>query len=705
MNTKRNDSIKRAILALVLVVLWVASLSIANAKPVQIGDLVQVNLPGEPTLNRGFQVDKNGRINLPEIGQVYVAGYEEDQLDKVIRSSLKQAFRDVSNAKIYVSERQILISVQGYVQSPGEYTLPETATVQMALYAAGGLRAGAQLDKMQLKRGKDKTVFNYKQFLDTGNSDSLPKLKSLDSLFIPASPMVGNIEQEFDAAKLANAGDSADSRSAVKVFGEVNAPGSFSYKEDMDLVDIIMRSGGVTRYASVEQIRVISNNTPTLFNLKKYLDSGDQSLLPTLSKGATVFIPKMEEEIKSGSNTVYVMGEVAAPGAFQGNKGATFMDILANAGGPTRFAESRQIRVIKANGRVQNFDLTAFTEGLAGARPPQIEPGDAIFVPEKTDMNEKSWLKVAPNRAVSVIGEVVRPGRIEWSNEMDLMDLLAHVGGPTLRADTTTIEVVTSGGKTVVFDLDAFIKNGALKSQLPHISAGSIVRVHDLPQDPSDNKSQWVRQSSDASIYVFGQVNAPGRYRFTKEMHFLDILSAADGPTKDADIHNIRITHRDKSYSKVSKLNLSLYFETGDESLLPSVTTGDTIYIPEKDKNWLDRSKESTVRVLGAVNKPGRYVFDDNMTILDLLAEAGGPHEQAYLEKISVVNMSCCQSQAVTFDLVEFSKTANFRKLPVLRAGDTIYVPHQRDSFMEKARSGLDDVLKIATTIVLIGAL
>ncbi|AXY02343.1 sugar ABC transporter substrate-binding protein [Vibrio alfacsensis] len=700
-----KHAIYRFALVLMLLIVLMFTFASAYAKPVQIGDLIQVNLPGEPSLNRSFQVDKSGRIDLPEIGHVYVAGYEDTQLTKAVQSRLKQVFRDISNAKIYIAERQILISVQGYVQSPGEYTLPQSTTVQMALHAAGGLRAGAQLDKFQLKRGRETKIFNYKQFLDSGNASGLPQLQSLDNLFIPASPMVGNIEQEFDAAKLANSGDSADSRSAVKVFGEVNAPGSFSYKEDMDLVDIIMRSGGVTRYASVEQIRVISNNRPTLFNLKKYLDSGDQSLLPMLAKGATVFVPKMEEEIKSGSNTVYVMGEVAEPGAFQGNKGATFMDILANAGGPTRFAESRQIRIIKANGKVLNFDLTAFTEGLVSKAPPTIAPGDAIFVPEKTDMNEKSWLKVAPNRAVSVIGEVVRPGRIEWSNEMDLMDLLSHVGGPTLRADTTTIEVVTSSGKTVIFDLDAFIKNGAMRSQLPHIAAGSVVRVHDLPQDPSDNKSQWVRQSSDASIYVFGQVNAPGRYRFTKEMHFLDILSAADGPTLDADIHNIRITHRDKSYSKVSKLNLSLYFETGDESLLPSVTTGDTIYIPEKNKNWLDRSKESTVRVLGAVNKPGRYVFDDNMTILDLLAEAGGPHEQAYLEKISVVNMSCCQSQAVTFDLVEFSKTANFRKLPVLRAGDTVYVPHQRDSFMEKARNGLDDVLKIATTIVLIGAL
>ncbi|MEZ9588130.1 sugar ABC transporter substrate-binding protein [Vibrio cyclitrophicus] len=671
---------------------------------VQVGDLIQVNVPGESTLNTGFQVDKRGRITLPEVGTVFVAGYDNDQLNKVVLEALATAYKDLSNASVYVKEQQIIISVQGYVEQPGEYTLSLGSSIQMALYAAGGLRPGAQLDKLILKRGSDNTEFNYKRFLDSGDESTLPTLQSLDSLFVPASPLVGNIEQEFDAAKLANSGDSADSRNSIKVFGEVNAPGSFTYKENSDLVDVLMRSGGVTRYASVEQIRVISNNTPTLFNLKRYLDSGDESMLPILRPGSTVFVPKQEEEIKSGANTVYVMGEVAAPGAFEGKKGATFMDILANAGGPTRFAESRQIRVIKSNGRVLKFDLAAYTEGLANSAPPSIQAGDAIFVPEKTDMNEKSWLKITPDRAVNVIGEVNRPGRIEWSDEMNFMGLLAHVGGPTLRADTSKIEVVT-GRKLVVFNLDEFIKNGAPRDQMPYIRSGSIVRVHDLPQDPSDNKSQWVRQSSDASIYIFGQVNAPGRYRFTKDMHFLDILSAADGPTKDADIHNVRVTHRDKTYSKVSKLNLSLYFETGDESLLPNVTTGDTIYIPEKGKNWLDTPKEETVRVLGAINNPGRYVFNDNMTILDILAEAAGPTHSAYVEKITIVNMSCCQGQARTFDLVEFSKTANIYNLPVLRAGDTIYIPDRRESFIEKARVGLDDILRITTTIVLIGAL
>lgn len=681
------------------------SVAHANEERVQIGDLIQVNLPGESSLNKGFQVDKRGRITLPEVGALYVAGYSEAQLEQAVKESLEKVYRDLSSASVYIAEQQILISVQGYVTSPGEYTLSKSSDVQMAIHAAGGLRSGAQLNSLFIKRGKDKITFNYKTFLDTGDESLLPELVSLDTIFVPASPLVGNIEQEFDANKLANAGDSADGRTAIKVFGEVNAPGSFSFKANSDLVDIIMRAGGVTRYASVEQIRVISDNTPKLFNLKTYLDSGDISLLPPLTPGTTIFVPKQEEEIKAGANVVYIMGEVASPGAYEGKKNASFMDILANAGGPTRYAESRQIRVIKSNGQVIKFDLTAFTEGLTRKSPPKIGPGDAIFVPEKTDMNEKSWLKIAPNRAVSVIGEVVRPGRVEWSDEMDLMDLLSHVGGPTLRADTSKIEVVAADNQLHIFDLDEFILKGAPNSELPNISAGAIVRVHDLPQDPSDNKSQWVRQSSDASIYVFGQVNAPGRYRFTKDMHFLDILSAADGPTKDADIHNIRITHRDKSYSKVSKLNLSLYFETGDESLLPNVTMGDTIYIPEKDKIWLDRSKESTVRVLGAVNNPGRYVFDDKMTLLDLLAEAGGPSDRAYLEKISIVNMSCCQGQARTFDLVDFSKTANIYKLPVLRAGDTIYVPDRNESIIEKARVGLEDILRLTTTIVLIGAL
>ena len=118
---------------------------------VKVGDLVQINLPGEASLNKGFQVDKRGRINLPEIGPVFVAGYNETQLQNVITDNLKTVFRDVSNARVFIKQQQLLISVQGYVVKPGEYTLPSGSNIQMFLYEAGGLRAGAQLDKIIVK--------------------------------------------------------------------------------------------------------------------------------------------------------------------------------------------------------------------------------------------------------------------------------------------------------------------------------------------------------------------------------------------------------------------------------------------------------------------------------------------------------------------------------------------------------------------------
>ncbi len=35
-----------------------------------------------------------------------------------------------------------------------------------------------------------------------------------------------------------------DDKNAVKVFGEVHDPGTFSYKEDATIVHVLMRAGG-----------------------------------------------------------------------------------------------------------------------------------------------------------------------------------------------------------------------------------------------------------------------------------------------------------------------------------------------------------------------------------------------------------------------------------------------------------------------------
>ena len=309
-----------------------------------------------------------------------------------------------------------------------------------------------------------------------------------------------------------------------------------------------------------------------------------------------------------------------------------------------------------------------------------------------------------------MIGAVKKPGRYEWGNEMNFLDILAHAGGPTQDADISQVRVLKQDGKKGVtpFNLEYFIKEGGDFSLLPHVGAGDTIIISERRRDIIDNKSTWLQLSQESSIYVFGQVGQPGRYAFNNKLHILDILSAANGPNQYADIHNIKITHRNNFQSKVSSLDLGLYFETGDETLLPIVQSGDTIYVPERNKPWIDNKKEQTVRIIGAVEKPGRYKFSADMTILDLLAESGGPTQTAYLEMIMVVNISQSQSEeniSRVFDLEAFIEHPDFTKLPLVRVGDTIYIPDVSQSNWNVFMDNVKDVLSIVSLVAIVGGL
>lgn len=692
---------------LIQIICFLLFAALAQASNLRPGDRLQIKFPGEEAFEKSFQLDHEGMITLPEIGSVKLSGQSLEGARDFLKQRLSNAYKDLNKFDLFLQERRLSVTVLGYVKQPGPVDLPVQANVQMAINSAGGLAQGAQLDKLQIRRQSGLIEFDYKHYLDSGNPSALPALQPMDVIFVPASPLIGNVQVEFDARTLTASGDAGKDGEAVKVFGEVHRPGTFAYKNEASVMDLIMRAGGVTRYAGIEQIRVIHNGQPFPFNMREYLDTGNPALMPKVHQGDVIFIPQATDQVKSGSRTVYVMGEVFKPGAMEMGEGSGFYDLLATAGGPTRFAETRQIRIIRADGQVLPFDLQGYVDGKRGSGIPDIKPGDAILVPEKTDMNEKSWLKVHPNRAVRIIGAVNRPGRYEWADEMSLMDLIAHAGGPIASADTAHLQILQQRGSgpvlSVSFDLKEFLDNGGDIRKIPHIHAGDTVVIPELPKDPNDNRSQWVRQSSDRSIYIFGEVGAPGRYAFNDELNFLDILSAAQGPTGLADLSSVRITHRKGGNTDVSHLNLHTYFQTGDEALLPEVKNEDVIFIPKRDRAWLEKPKETVVRVLGAVARPGRYSFDNHMTVLDLLAEAGGPQNNALQDRIMVINRIDGEAHSRLFDLVDFAKSGDFSLLPVLRAGDTVYVPGKEQSSWYRFVSTLQESLTVFSFAHLVG--
>jgi protein involved in polysaccharide export with SLBB domain len=671
---------------------------------IRIGDVLSIALPGEPALNKDFPVDRQGRVTLPEVGEVEVAGRTLQEATRLIRDRLSRAYREVQRVRVSVKEHRLIVSVQGYVHKPSEVNLPASAGIQEAIAAAGGFSQGAQLNKLQVQRGNQVIEFDLKKYLDTGDASGLPQLQPLDILFVPSSPVTGNVEINFDGRTLYDAGDAADLSQAVKVFGEVNKPGVFGYRPDLTVVDMIMRAGGVSYRAANDQIRLVNDDKPQIFNLQKFLDTGNRALLPDLKPGATIYVPRVTDDVRRGVNTVYVMGQVNKPGAYDTQPGVTFIDVLSNAGGPNRYGDTRLVKILRETGEVENFDLLAYTQGDK-VKLPEIRAHDTIFIPLTTETADRpSWLKITPDRAVQVIGAVVRPGRYEWSDEMTLFDLLGEAGGPNLRGDLSNVQILRSANDRatpIKFNVKAFLKSGGSLASVPKIRAGNVVFVPELPESPVDNKTKWVEVPPESAIYIMGQVGIPGRYAFNDGLTFLDILTAANGPTATADLRNVRVSHRGGPGAKVEQVNLALYFTTGDEKLIPKVKPGDVIFIPDRvNKDWIDDSKEVTVRVIGAVSKPGRYHFIDSMTILDLLAEAGGPTNEAYQNKIVVVNLGCCEEKARVFDLVAFAKTGNIDLLPTVRPGDTIYVPNMQQAAWKQFQDAVSGIVPIAALIV-----
>ncbi|MBJ7538260.1 SLBB domain-containing protein [Marinomonas transparens] len=665
------------------------------------GDMLSIEFLGESGFDAPFPVDRQGNIVLPEVGLITLSGLTIEDAQQLIQVQLSSRYLNTDKLRLTMLSQRLLVTVLGYVKAPGEVDIPGDGSLQMALTAAGGIKPGGQLNKLQIRRGDDITVVDYKQYLDSGNESLIPALQPLDIIFVPSSPLTGNVEVEFDAASLLSGGDAAEKSQSVKIFGEVHKPGSFTYDAEQNIVDMLMRAGGVTRFASVEQIRLITDGDPILFDLKDYLDGGSKVNLPLVAPGATLFVPMKEEEVKTGNRTVYVMGEVFRPGAYEVKGEASFFEILANAGGPSRFARTREIRIIRQNGQVSNFDLQAYTEGLSVAEVPKVAPGDAIFVPEKNDINQTSWLKITPDNAVHVIGAVTQPGRYEWSDEMGLMDLIAESRGPAKDADLKRLTIKRRNEAPVTYDLAAYFK-GENRLPLPQLQGGDSVIIPRVPELPSGNKAVWTRQISEESVFVLGQVGVPGRYHFTDQQSFLDVLAAANGPSEQADLRAVRVIHRNAKKVQLTEVDLALYFETGDETLLPALQAGDTIFIPGKELIDYERQASRSVRVMGSLNSPGHYRFNDDMNLLDLLARAGGPTDKANIEDIQILHQGCCEPTTTHFNLKEYLDNPENKLLPIVRSGDTVYLPSNDNGTWSQAMSLVRDFLSIATLLVLL---
>jgi polysaccharide export outer membrane protein len=81
------------------------------------------------------------------------------------------------------------------------------------------------------------------------------------------------------------------------------------------------------------------------------------------------------------------------------------------------------------------------------------------------------------------------------------------------------------------------------------------------------------------------------------------------------------------------------------------------------------------VFVTGQVNKPGPFPMNDSLTVLQMLALAGGLTEFAKSKDILIMRTEGSQTKSYRFNYKDVTKGKNLQQNILLKPGDTIVVP------------------------------
>jgi len=98
----------------------------------QTGDEVSVTVWGSLDGQWALRVDRAGRITLPRVGPVAVAGRSLQELPALLRQRLDAVFKDYQLSAAVTDASPVTVRITGYVDQPGDLVLPPLSTITTA---------------------------------------------------------------------------------------------------------------------------------------------------------------------------------------------------------------------------------------------------------------------------------------------------------------------------------------------------------------------------------------------------------------------------------------------------------------------------------------------------------------------------------------------------------------------------------------------
>ena len=221
--------------------------------------------------------------------------------------------------------------------------------------------------------------------------------------------------------------------------------------------------------------------------------------------------------------------------------------------------------------------------------------------------------------------------------------------------------------------------NGLTLEQLGH----AIVQRISLYDRRITQASVRIVNYGSQKVYVMGNVRQPNKYTFEVIPNLWQIITEAGGPTENANLSHVLIVRKTGETPQTIEVDLAQILRSRDFQALPSIQTGDNIYIPAVVGNvpssGMDalQPQQNVLFIFGEVGHPGVFTFNKELNLLEALITAGGPTAQAQLDNVRVVRKTEGYSTVIKVNVARYANQSS-PSFFMVKGGDTIYVPRKR---------------------------
>lgn len=599
------------------------------------GDEVIIDIWGANQVTIQETISPDGNISIDRLGLIYLSGMTVNQATSYLKKELNKIYAGLDDedpsSLIKVSlgnTRTIQVNVMGEVYQPGTYALSAFSTVFHALYSAGGVSDIGSLRNIQVARnGKKIAEVDVYDFIMHGKTKDDIKLQEGDVIIVPP----------YEAL--------------VKIEGNVKRPMKYEMKNDETVATLLKYAGNFSSDAYTRSIKIIRQNG------KEYqvftVDDIDYSVFK-IKDGD---ILTAEAILNRFENKLEIKGAVYRPGIYQyGGSLNTVKQLIEKADGV--MADAFLGRAVLQRQRedltreIIQVDLKAI---LGGTKPDiSLQRNDVLYIPSIHDLQDLG--------NIEVFGEVARPGKYIYADNMTLEDLIIQAGGLLESASTVKVDVsrrikdnkstesASTIGQMFSFALkDGFIIDG---------EAGFVLEPYD---------QVYVRRSpgyqEQVNVSVEGEILYEGTYALTSKSERLsdlvlkagkvtpyayvrgaklmrkaneeeiermrDVVEMMQREMGGASMDSLKLEDIKTEYSVGIDLEAAINNPGGDADIV--LREGDKLIIPEM---------VNTVKINGAVMMPNTVAYNKKMSVKDYISQAGGYSNGARKTKAFIIYMN-----------------------------------------------------------------